>query len=230
MKFFSLLDDFISLIFPKICLGCDKSLLKHEECICNLCLFHIPKTNHFTETKNKLQKLFWGKVELIHAASLFEFIKDGQLQKLIHELKYQGNTEAGVFLGKQIGYAISESDLINNIDCILPVPLHPKKEKMRGYNQSFYLTKGINEILKTKIDVITLKRIVDTESQTKKNKYSRWENVGDVFKMSNSEELRDRHVLLVDDVVTTGSTLESCAHTLQQIKGIKVSIVTIAIA
>ena len=226
----SLFDDFISLIYPKICLGCNNSLLKHEQCICTICQFHIPKTNHFKEKKNDLQKLFWGKVQLNHAAALYEFVKDSPLQKMIHALKYEENQEVGIYLGKQIAYEIEDSTLLKGIDYIIPVPLHPKKEKLRGYNQSMSIAKGIQEILKTEIEITTLQRTVDTESQTKKNKYSRWENVGNVFEIRDVEKLKHKHILLIDDVVTTGSTLESCVTTLQQIEGIKVSIVTIAIA
>jgi len=226
----SLFDDFISLIYPKICLGCNNSLLKHEQCICTICQFHIPKTNHFKEKKNDLQKLFWGKVQLNHAAALYEFVKDSPLQKMIHALKYEENQEVGIYLGKQIAYEIEDSTLLKGIDYIIPVPLHPKKEKLRGYNQSMSIAKGIQEILKTEIEITTLQRTVDTESQTKKNKYSRWENVGNVIEIRDLEKLKHKHILLIDDVVTTGSTLESCVTTLQQIEGIKVSIVTIAIA
>jgi len=226
----SLFDDFISLIYPKICLGCNNPLLKHEECICTICQFHIPKTNHFKEKKNDLQKLFWGKVQLNHAAALYEFVKDSPLQKMIHALKYEENQEVGIYLGKQIAYEIEDSTLLKGIDYIIPVPLHPKKEKLRGYNQSMSIAKGIQEILKTEIEITTLQRTVDTESQTKKNKYSRWENVGQVFELTDKNRLSNKHILLVDDVVTTGSTLESCIETLQQTEGIKVSIVTIALA
>ena len=226
----SLFDDFISLIYPKICLGCNNPLLKHEECICTICQFHIPKTNHFKEKKNDLQKLFWGKVQLNHAAALYEFVKDSPLQKMIHALKYEENQEVGIYLGKQIAYEIEDSTLLKGIDYIIPVPLHPKKEKLRGYNQSMSIAKGIQEILKTEIEITTLQRTVDTESQTKKNKYRRWENVGQVFELTDKNRLSNKHILLVDDVVTTGSTLESCIETLQQTEGIKVSIVTIALA
>ena len=197
-------------------------------------LFYLPishhKTNHFKTKDNNLQKLFWGKIQLNHAAALYEFVKDSPLQKMIHALKYEENKEVGIYLGKQIAYEIGESVFLKNIDYIITVPLHPKKEKLRGYNQSMCIAKGIQEIMKTEIDSTTLQRTVDTESQTKKNKYSRWVNVGEVFQIADVEKLKNKHILVIDDVVTTGSTLESFAHTLQQIKGIKVSIVTIAIA
>ena len=149
---------------------------------------------------------------------------------MIHALKYEENKEVGIYLGEQIAYEIESSQFFNSIDYIIPVPLHPKKEKIRGYNQSLYIAKGIKEILKIKIDSKSLQRKVNTESQTKKNKYSRWENVGQVFELIDKNRLSNKHILLVDDVVTTGSTLESCISTLEQSEGIKVSIVTIALA
>ena len=230
MWFSSIFDDFISLIYPKICIGCNQALLKHEECICTICKFHIPKTNHFIIKENNLKKLFWGKVEISRAAALYEFVKDSSLQKMIHALKYEENKEVGIYLGKQIAYEMESSLFFNSIDYIIPVPLHPKKEKLRGYNQSLCIANGIKEILKIKIDSNSLQRKINTESQTKKNKYSRWEKVGQVFELTNKNRLNNKHILLVDDVVTTGSTLESCITTLQQTEGIKVSIITIAIA
>ena len=161
---------------------------------------------------------------------MYEFVKDSSLQKMIHALKYKENKEAGIYLGKQIAYEIESSPFFNSIDYIIPVPLHPKKEKLRGYNQSLCIAKGIKEILKIRIIHKNLQRKINTESQTKKNKYSRWENVGQVFELINKNRLNNKHILLVDDVVTTGSTLESCIATLKQSEGIKVSIVTIALA
>ena len=149
---------------------------------------------------------------------------------MIHALKYEENKEVGIYLGEQIAYEIESSQFFNSIVYIIPVPLHPKKEKIRGYNQSLCIAKGIKEILKIKIDSKSLQRKVNTESQTKKNKYSRWKNVGQVFELTDKNRLSNKNILLVDDVVTTGSTLESCIETLQQTEGIKVSIVTIALA
>ena len=149
---------------------------------------------------------------------------------MIHALKYEENKEVGIYLGEQIAYEIESSQFFNSIDYIIPVPLHPKKEKIRGYNQSLCIAKGIKEILKIKIDSKSLQRKVNTESQTKKNKYSRWKNVDQVFELIDKNRLSNKHILLVDDVVTTGSTLESCISTLEQSEGIKVSIVTIALA
>ena len=127
MWFTSLFDDFISLIYPEICLGCNNPLLKHEECICSICQFQITKTNHFKTKDNNLQKLFWGKIQLNHAAALYEFVKDSPLQKMIHALKYEENKEVGIYLGKQIAYEIGESEFLKHIDYIIAVPLHPKK-------------------------------------------------------------------------------------------------------
>ena len=146
----SLFDDFISLIYHKICLGCNNSLIKHEQCICTVCQFHIPKTNHFEIKENDLQKLFWGKVELGYAAALYKFVNDSPLQKMIHALKYEENQEVGIYLGKQIAYEIEESIFFKDIDYIIPVLLHPKKEKIRGYNQSRCIAKEIKEVLKQK--------------------------------------------------------------------------------
>ena len=192
--------------------------------------FTFQKTNYFEIKENDLQKLFWGKVELGYAAALYKFVNDSPLQKMIHALKYEENQEVGIYLGEQIAYEIEESIFFKDIDYIMPVPLHPKKEKIRGYNQSRCIAKGIKEGLKTEIETTTLTRTVDTVSQTKKTKYSRWENVGEVFGITDVEKLKYKHILLIDDVVKTGSTLEACVTKLKQIEGIKVSIVTIAIA
>ena len=133
------------LIYHKICLGWNNSLFKYEQCICTVCQFHIPKTNHFEIKENDLQKLFWGKVQLGHSAALYEFVKDSPLQKMIYALKYEENQKVGIFLGKQIGYEIEEGIFFKDIDYIIPVPLHSKKEKIRGYSQSRCIEKAIKK-------------------------------------------------------------------------------------
>ena len=224
------LNDFIALFYPDLCLVCGNNLLKHEECICTTCLHKTPKTNCFKQKENEVSKIFWGRSKLENAAALFTFNKDGNAQKLIHTLKYEEGKNVGIFLGEQLGFAIKESEFFNNIDIVIAVPLHPKKQKLRGYNQSAYLAKGIKEVLSVPINKKSLLRIENTDSQTRKKRFSRWENMMNSFDLKNSNKLMDKHILLVDDVVTTGATLEACAQKLLEIKGVKVSIVTIAVA
>ncbi len=224
------LNDFIALFYPDLCLVCGNNLLKHEECICTTCLHKTPKTNCFKQRENEVSKIFWGRSKLENAAALFTFNKDGNAQKLIHTLKYEEGKNVGIFLGEQLGFAIKESEFFNNIDIVIAVPLHPKKQKLRGYNQSAYLAKGIKEVLSIPINKKSLLRIENTDSQTRKKRFSRWENMMNSFDLKNSNKLMDKHILLVDDVVTTGATLEACAQKLLEIKGVKVSIVTIAVA
>ena len=225
-----LLNDFIALFYPDLCLVCGNNLLKHEEYICITCLHKTPKTNCFKQRENEVSKIFWGRSKLENAAALFTFNKDGNAQKLIHTLKYEEGENVGIFLGKQLGFAIKESEFFKSIDIVIAVPLHPKKQKLRGYNQSAYLAKGIKEVLSVPINKKSLLRIENTDSQTRKKRFSRWENMMNSFDLKNSNKLMDKHILLVDDVVTTGATLEACAQKLLEIKGVKVSIVTIAVA
>ena len=151
-------------------------------------------------------------------------------RKLIYQLKYEGGKSVGIFLGKQLGYALKESSFFSNIDYIIPIPLHPTKEKLRGYNQSKYIAKGIQEILQIKVNTKVLIRTENTDSQTRKKRFSRWENMMNSFALKRPETLIDTHILLVDDVVTTGATLEACTQKLLEIEGVRVSIATIAVA
>jgi ComF family protein len=193
-------------------------------------LYRIPKTDCFKHKENLVSKLFWGRVPLQNAVALYQFHKEGSVQKLIHELKYEGGKRTGVFLGRQLGYALKESNYFCDVDYIIPIPLHPKKEKLRGYNQSKYIAKGVHEVLGVKINTRSLIRTENTDSQTRKKRFSRWENMINSFALKKSKKLRHTHILLIDDVVTTGATLEACAHKLLEIEGVKVSIATIAVA
>ena len=229
-KIHSIFEDLIALFYPNTCIICGENLLKEEECACTLCLYRIPKTDCLKHKENLVSKLFWGRVQLQNAVALYQFHKEGSVQKLIHELKYEGGKRTGVFLGRQLGYALKESNYFCNVDYIIPIPLHPKKEKLRGYNQSKYIAKGIHEVLGGKINTRSLIRTENTDSQTRKKRFSRWENMINSFALKKSKKLRHTHILLIDDVVTTGATLEACAHKLLEIEGVKVSIATIAVA
>jgi ComF family protein len=227
MTFF---DDFLSLIYPRICMSCGKSLYQKEECICTFCLFHLPKTNFHLEEENPVSRLFWGKVNVHSAASFYYFSKGGKVQKLMHNLKYKGHMEIGVFLGKQYGKQLIASPLFNTVDYLVPVPMHRKKQKARGYNQSELIAVGLSESMNVPVDLKTLLKITKTESQTRKSRFSRWENVKEVFELRNADHFANKHILLVDDVITTGATLEGCIVQLSKVQGIRVSVASIACA
>ncbi len=218
------LSDFIKLFYPVNCFSCGKNLVKQENCICSECLYLLPKTNFHHVKENPVSQIFWGRSKIETATANYFFIKEGILQKLIHHLKYKGIKEIGYVLGKQMGADLAKVNAFNEIDFVVPVPLHPKRERDRGYNQSEWIAKGIAEMLKTTISINNLFRSVETSTQTKKNRFERWENVENIFSIRNISEFENSHVLLVDDVITTGSTLEACANTLLEIKNIKVSI------
>ncbi len=226
----SLIDDFISLLFPRICAACGKSLLKQEEIICISCEFHLPRTNFHLSLENPMFKLFWGKVSLESAASYLYFHKGNKVQQLIHQLKYQGRKDIGIKLGQQYGYDLKVSPFFQTIQLIIPIPLYAKRLKKRGYNQSEQFAIGLGEIMKIPVDPNSICRIKETETQTNKSRFKRWQNVAEVFEVKDGVSLEMKHILLVDDVITTGATLESCILALHTIRGIRISVATIAVA
>jgi len=222
--------DLIDLMFPNLCIVCGTNLLKNEHQLCLSCLHDIPKTNYHLMKENPIEKRFWGKVLVYKATSYFFFQKGSSFQKLLHILKYKGNKEIGELMGKYAAIDLLDSPDFTSIDLIIPVPLHPKKYKMRGYNQSEWIGKGISAILDKPQDISTLVRIRENATQTKKTVYERFENTEGIFELRDKTILEGKHVLLVDDVLTTGSTLEACVKALLETKGIKVSIFTLAVA
>ena len=226
----NVLNDFISLIFPCVCEACGDGLQKHEEVICTICDYNLPKTDFHLDKNNPVAQLFNGRTNINSASAFYLFNKDGKVQQLIHELKYKGKKHIAHFIGTRYGIELKNSPDFNTISTIIAVPLHSEKLKRRGYNQSEYFAKGLAESMNAKTDFTSLIRITANTSQTKKSRYERWKNVEFVFQLKETTALEGKHVLLVDDVVTTGATLEACAQVLHQIKNVRISIVTIAYA
>jgi len=222
--------DFIDLMFPNLCVVCGNNLQKNEQQLCLSCLVDIPRTNYHLIEENPIEKKFWGKVPVYRATSYFFFQKGSSFQKLLHILKYKGNKEIGVIMGKYAAVDLLDAPDFASVDLIIPVPLHPEKFKSRGYNQSEWIGKGISMILSIPQDTSTLVRVKENPSQTKKSVYERFENTEGIFKLSDSTILAGKHVLLVDDVLTTGSTLEACILALLETEGIRISIFTLAVA
>ena len=223
-----MLNDFLSLVFPKVCHACGKSLLKKEDCICTHCLYHLPKTNFHLYADNPVVKLFWGRTPIASASSMYSFSKGGKVQQLIHQLKYRGKKEIGISLGKHYGIELKKSPLFSSANVVMPVPLHRKKMKKRGYNQSETFAQGIAQSMDIESPANVLLRKFSSDTQTRKSRFARWKNVEEIFCVVAPEKLEGKHVLLVDDVVTTGSTLEACANKILEVPGTKVSVATIA--
>lgn len=223
--------DFIKLIYPDNCPACGRILLENDNFLCTKCRFDLPLTNFHLEKDNIVEQIFWGRTTIERATSLLFFQKKSRYQKLIHQLKYKGKKEIGFELGVLLGSQLKKSDWIKNIDYIIPVPLHPKRQKKRGYNQSEWIGKGLEEQLGIPQITDCLVRTKHTETQTKKSKAERWENVSSIFTVQNESFITNKSILLIDDVLTTGATIESCAQTiLNEKKGGKVYIATIGYA
>lgn len=210
----SLFADFLALFFPHVCVACSEGLAAGEEILCSKCLMDLPRAKYAERTDNPILEKFAGRLPLTHAAALLIFRKKGIAQKLLHQLKYKGNQEAGLQMGRILGKEIREAGW--KTDVIIPVPLHKHRLRQRGYNQSAVFAQGLSEEMGVPFweDIIVRKKF--TETQTKKNKISRWENVKNVFAAEQAGLLKNKHVLLADDVVTTGATLEACGLCIMQ--------------
>lgn len=226
----SVFRDFLSLFFPDLCVVCGQRLNEGEQHICTDCLLLLPKTNFHLQTDNRLEQFFAGRIPFERIAAFAYFVKGGSIQQIIHELKYKNNPEIGYFIGQLCGEAIKDSEFISSIDLLIPIPLHPKRQKQRGYNQSLEICRGISDIAKVPVDNYTLIRTVNNPSQTKNSRFDRWKNVEDIFSITNETVFQNKHILLVDDVITTGSTLESCAKEILKCEDSKISIFAVGTA
>lgn len=223
------LNDFFNLFFPNICVACNSHLINQETLICTKCLYNLPKTKFHLDIDNPVAKLFWGRTKIEYATAFFYFTKGSKYQDMMHKFKYHNAKEIGYVLGKYFGSSIKES-VFTEVDSIIPVPLHKSKLQKRGYNQSEWIGKGLAEALGKPLDVVSLQRKIATETQTRKSRYERFKNVDKIFQIENPKQILGKHILLVDDVVTTGSTLEACANAILEVEGVKVSIATLAVA
>lgn len=226
----SIFRSFLGLFFPDLCIVCRERLIDGEQHICTDCLLLIPKTNFHLQSDNRLEQFFAGRIPFERAAAFAYFIKGGSLQHIIHELKYKRNPDIGYFMGKLSGDNIKGSDFISSVDLLVPVPLHPKRQKERGYNQSLKICEGISAVTGIPVDAETLVRTVNNPSQTKNSRFDRWKNVEDIFSLANKNTFNNKHLLLVDDVITTGSTIESCVREIVKSDGAKISIFAIGMA
>ncbi len=227
-KFKNYFNDLISLLYPELCLACGNSLFRNEKLICLSCLYKLPKTNFHLEANNTIEKIFWGRFPLQRASSFLFFAKGGRVQNLMHEFKYRSKKEIGFYLGELFARELSKTNWFENIDMIIPVPLHNKKQQIRGYNQSDEFGKGLENFSSIPIETGVIKRIVASETQTKKSRFRRWENVSEIFEIAQAEKIKGKHILIVDDVITTGATLEACAQKLLSVGEVKISIASLA--
>lgn len=219
--------DLFNLFYPLLCAACSRTLNYGEKHICSACLWRMPETLFHLQDDNPVIRRFWGKVNVEAAASFAFFDKGEKMQRILHSLKYAGNTDLGIFLGELYGSHLRQAPLFTACRAIIPVPLHPKKIKSRGYNQSSLIAEGLSKAMGIPFYTDFMERIIATSTQTKKSRYARFENVENVFRLSG-KKVNEKHLLLVDDVITTGSTLESCARCAAQPGNVKISIATIA--
>lgn len=220
--------DFLSLLYPDLCVACKKALITGEKTLCTSCFHKLPRTDFHHENHNILHEIFMGRIKLEQMVAFLYFKKGGMVQEIIHQFKYKNRTEVGNTLGEIYAYELMQCNWINNIDFLIPIPLHGKKLKKRGFNQSEEFAKGLSKILDLPLRSDLLSRAIFSETQTRKSKYQRWENVKDIFELKNPEQLKDAHVLLVDDVITTGATIEAAATCIKKSSKAKVSVVALA--
>jgi ComF family protein len=222
--------DLFHLFYPHVCTGCGSDIIQDDNLLCLHCISQLPYTNFEKHVNNLIEKIFIGRLSLVNAMSEFYFAKGALIQTLIHELKYKGNKEMGLYLGKLMARSLTESNRFNGIDTLIPLPLFAEKEFKRGYNQATILCNGISEVMNIPVLTTAVARKKFTETQTKKHRTERWENVEESFAVINPAQLKNKHVLLVDDVITTGATLEACGAAILKNGDVSLSIATLAYA
>lgn len=222
-------DSFLHLLFPHVCAGCGSDILNEETLLCMRCVDLMPETNFELHANNPVEKTFWGRLPLAAATAQFYFNKESLLQQLMHQFKYRGNKELGFQLGSIMGEQLKRSGRFE-VDAIVPLPLFPAKEKRRGYNQATVLCEGMARVMNIPVLHKVITRPQHTETQTKKGRIERWENIEGKFVLADPVAISKRHLLLVDDVITTGATLEACGNELLKAENARLSIATFCIA
>ena len=220
---------FLHLLFPHVCTGCGNDILNEETVLCMRCIDAMPETNFEIHSNNPVEKNFWGRLPLAAATAQFYFTKESLMQHLMHQFKYKANKELGLQLGRMMGEQIRKSGRFD-VDALIPLPLFPIKEKRRGYNQATILCEGMAESMGIPVLDKIIIRPQHTETQTKKGRIERWKNMEGKFILSNPAAIRNKHVLLVDDVVTTGATFEACGNELLKAENMKLSLASLCVA
>jgi ComF family protein len=228
--FHEIKESFLQLFFPHICVGCGSDLLSRENMICIRCMDALPQTQFELHADNPTEKIFWGRLPLESASSQYYFSKDSLMQRLMHQIKYKNNKELCIFLGRLMGQQLIQSNRFSEIDALIPLPLHPEKEKRRGYNQANLLCIGMAETMYLPVISDAVIRTAFTESQTNKGRVDRWLNMENKFEIANEELLQNKQLLLIDDVVTTGATLEACGMSILSAGNTRLSIATLCYA
>ena len=223
-------DEFIGLLFPKLCNSCGRALFAHETAICTACLHLLPKTRFHLDPESNADQVFWGRVQLEKVSACYYYTRHGKVQKLVHALKYGGMTMVGRTIGECYGRELKSSPLYRDIDLIIPVPLHPRKKRKRGFNQSEIFSQGLAQSMELPVDSRQLYRRKATGTQTRRSRYSRWTNVEGIFSLREPGELNGKNILLADDVITTGATIEACANALQRAGNVKIWVAAIGFA
>lgn len=218
-----------NIFYPNTCVSCDSQLLDQEQFICLECRLDLPYIDNKDYIKNDVFHIFEGRVPIVKGASFLHYTQTGKTKSMIHQLKYKGNQQIGDFIGKWFGKTLSDSHQFDDIDYIIPVPLHPKKLRKRGYNQLTTFGKSLETVLNTSYCDTILKRVSSSKTQTLKKRLERFTNQDSKFTLENESTLKNKHILLIDDVITTGATLEACCTELLKIEGLKISIASIAL-
>lgn len=222
--------DILHLFFPHVCEACGAELLGNERILCISCWKDLPETNFHLQVNNPMEQKFYGRIPFEYGTAMYYFNKDSRIQEALHALKYRGNTEVGEELGRRFARELESCTWIKDIDVIMPVPLSVQKKKKRGYNQSEFIAKGMVDVLQVDLDTQSLVRTKNTETQTHKTRAERLQNMQHAFEVVNPDAIKHKHILILDDVITTGATMESCALTLLALPGVKVSVASLAYA
>lgn len=222
--------DFISLFYPQICAACDGELLQGEEHICINCIISLPYTGYETQAANLVEQSFWGRVEIESAAAFLHFRKGNKTQHIMHRIKYKGEKELAQYIGGLAAQQITNNVRFTGLDAIIPVPMHKAKQRKRGFNQSEWFAKGLAQKLDIPVLTNVLLKTTATASQTSKTRWERWLNLEEVLTVNHPETIENKHILIVDDTLTTGATIEHCAQALKKAVPCKISVATMAVA